>query len=632
MNSTEGIIYINQIYIVKKYLDELKGMGLLSFEEISGYSKGVKVKDTGERKIFRIYSADGRVRFYLKKHSSRSWLFLIFKRNEGDGGWKEWKNILMMKEKGIPVVDPVACGIRRKNGCVESFTLTENLDGYKRLEIYMAENFTGRKSAENVKEKREIIKAVALLTKKMHEEGLCHGDYYLTHLMIRRDNHIGHDIKLIDLQRVRRRTGRRVIKDLASINFASKSTYLTSSDRMRFIKYYLGKQKLDLKDKHFIKRIIKKTEKIARHDVSVSIRKAREHGKISIPQANVSKILFIENVNIGDLINATPAIKAVRERFPYARVDVLISDNLSEIVRCIPLFDRIYSYSKYSSGKHRNKFEHMIKLWRLFFNYIRKEKYDIAIATRTGSSPSTAFKALLTGAKYRIGSATGNWRWKRCWMDWVWTIGVKPSKTIKHEIERCFDIVEVIGVDREKADKSLILVIDEEYIKRAREFLRFCGIYERDFVLIHITSRHPRNRWSVEKFVKLSREMMIRYDKKIVVTFGPQDIKKAECIANECGGNCFIFRTDSILQLCGIIKESPLFITTEGGPMHIAAALGTPTVAIFGKSPVELWRPWGEGHVVIKRGDNAETVSVYDVLEGIEKMRESANRRLSEAK
>ncbi|MEM7828153.1 MAG: lipopolysaccharide kinase InaA family protein, partial [Candidatus Aenigmatarchaeota archaeon] len=236
------VIQMDGVFFVKEYMKELDKLGLYNFDSIMNCKCGELIKDTGTRKVFRIRSSDGRIRFYLKTHRCKWGLFGFLYKDRGDGGFREWENIFNLMHAGIPTQSPVSAGLRRKGSSVESFIITENLEGYKRMEIYMVENFAVSFSQRDIRKKREIIKKTASLIRMMHDSGFCHGDLYLTHIMIKDDGN-NLDLRFIDLQRLRKRTIRNIVKDLASLNFAAKSSYTTPSDRLRFIKHYLGKDR-----------------------------------------------------------------------------------------------------------------------------------------------------------------------------------------------------------------------------------------------------------------------------------------------------------------------------------------------------------------------------------------------------
>jgi len=143
--------------------------------------------------------------------------------------------------------------------------MTEEIEGSVSLEEYVAERFRPPLDRETMDEKRRIICELALITRKMHKASLSHKDYYLGHIFIRPDDL---SFFVLDLQRVDtclRWGDRWAVKDIAALDFSALTEFVSSADRMRFFKVYWGTDKLDGEANKFIRRVLRKREKIARH-------------------------------------------------------------------------------------------------------------------------------------------------------------------------------------------------------------------------------------------------------------------------------------------------------------------------------------------------------------------------------
>lgn len=263
--------------INQAFLHLLERNGLAGFDEFMDYSGGDSFKDISHRSVARICipDDDGRMRtFYLKRHREKR------RMSAASGGLTEWSYILKFREQGIPTMMPVAAGERIKNGIMESFLITEALEGFQRMEIFMRDRYRQPLSGDLITEKRHLVRKMADLTRKMHHEGFNHRDFYLTHTMVKPLEGRKFDLRIIDLQRVQEHRGlfslwrrRWLIKDLASLNFAAKKDYTTRADRLRFYLAYMGKYRPDSKDRAFIKAIVTKTARIDSHDSSATAKK-----------------------------------------------------------------------------------------------------------------------------------------------------------------------------------------------------------------------------------------------------------------------------------------------------------------------------------------------------------------------
>ncbi len=189
------------------------------------------------------------------------------------GARNEWEAILQFHAAGIPTMVPVAFGqaVGPSLGC-PSLLLTAGIEGCLKLTEWMT-NWSTFPQSGGWRSLRPMIAAVADVASTMHAAGLCHQDFYLTHLMVpvedahRRSRARSPDSKIhvLDLGRVRKRPhlGHRwIIKDLAQLNYSASG--VTASDRLRFLVRYLGRP-IDESDCALVWRILAKTRAIARH-------------------------------------------------------------------------------------------------------------------------------------------------------------------------------------------------------------------------------------------------------------------------------------------------------------------------------------------------------------------------------
>lgn len=263
--------------IKRGYRSIFKDNGLASFDDFMGFSGGEVLKKISVRSITKFYlSKDGRdVGFYLKRHSLRPRLSAKVKgliiKSEPSEAKKEFEACEALKRAKVPCLIAAAFGERTKNQKVESFLITEALDGYTQLEK-MVFDFAPPLSKAMIEKKRALIEGVALLASSLHRAGFNHKDLYLTHILAKSEKPVGYSLKLIDLQRIEHRTtGRRrwLVKDISALNYSSPAEIITRTDRLRFFKAYIGKSKLDKADRAFIKSVTQKTERIAAHTVKM---------------------------------------------------------------------------------------------------------------------------------------------------------------------------------------------------------------------------------------------------------------------------------------------------------------------------------------------------------------------------
>jgi heptose I phosphotransferase len=183
---------------------------------------------------------------------------------------REWQNIVAFQRRGLPVVTPVAAGERLlPDGLIESFVMTQSLEGFEPADQYVSARFVAPLDQAQLKRKRRLIAAVARLSRRMHEQGFNHRDFYLCHIFVRDAVDGSTDLRIIDLQRVDYRDAHRrrwLNKDLAALHYSSLCLPLSDRDRLRFFVAYGSGLASRRARRRQIRRVLRKSRAIARHD------------------------------------------------------------------------------------------------------------------------------------------------------------------------------------------------------------------------------------------------------------------------------------------------------------------------------------------------------------------------------
>jgi hypothetical protein len=263
-------VHINSVYRSVLLENELASFD--SFLSITPEKMIKKVRDDRQTARVSLLRQGKRTAGYLKL-SIYSWLtnFLKtirkFTRQRGSLV-HEYLNLVRLRQLGIPSITPIAAGTRVRGLRCESFLLTDDLGPTRKLEDFVPEEFTEPFSQEQAKRKKTLVRALASLTREMHGGGINHRDYYLCHIHILPDEQPWPKLFVIDLNRAdrRKRVGKRwIIKDLAALNYSAPSSVFSRADRLRFLKLYLGTDRLGNTHRGLAGKILKKTAGIARH-------------------------------------------------------------------------------------------------------------------------------------------------------------------------------------------------------------------------------------------------------------------------------------------------------------------------------------------------------------------------------
>lgn len=279
--SIEPIRPSPDLLINRAFASLLESRGLASFAALMQAQGASELPYNLLKRIYKFALEDdsGCQMFYLKRHHRRAtvwerWRWAGGRRALGEG-MREWQNIMAFQRRGLPVVTPVAAGERfLLGGLIESFVMTQSLEGFMPADQYVGARFAGTLDQAQLKRKRRLISAVARLSRSMHEQGFNHRDFYLCHIFVRDAVDGASDLRIIDLQRVEYRAALRrrwLDKDLAALHYSSLCLPLSDWDRLRFFATYGAGSASRRARRRQIRRILRKSRAIAKHDAKLSI-------------------------------------------------------------------------------------------------------------------------------------------------------------------------------------------------------------------------------------------------------------------------------------------------------------------------------------------------------------------------
>jgi heptosyltransferase-3 len=331
----------------------------------------------------------------------------------------------------------------------------------------------------------------------------------------------------------------------------------------------------------------------------------------------VGRILVVRNDNIGDILCTTPAIRALRRAFPDAFLAILVPEHCRAAVERNPDLDEILSYAK---GKHRSGPARLTARWDLLrvLRTLRRQRFDLAISMRRPFSRSSGWLAYASGAPWRLGYPAPRSEPFRFFLN----VGqnVRPAAT--HEVDGCLELLASAGIPA--AGRELTLVPAPEAQAAIRRRLTEAGVAPGErLALLHISSRREANRWPLASFAQAADLLSEGLGLTILLSWAPGDAwnplfpgddGKAEEIARRMRAPAVLLRTPTLEELIAAMSLSALVLSADGGPVHLAAALGIPQVALFGKAGVATWAPLSEKCVVLTRGLRVDGIGVDEVV------------------
>ena len=331
----------------------------------------------------------------------------------------------------------------------------------------------------------------------------------------------------------------------------------------------------------------------------------------------VRRILVVRKDNIGDVLCTTPALRALRRALPEARLAILVAEHCRAAVQRNPDLDEVLTYTK---AKHRPGFFGAPALWELtrVIRDLRGRRFDLAIAMGRPCSRSGAWLAYATGATWRLGYATPALH------PFPFFLNVRgdPGAMLSHEVDACLDLLEAVGVPA--AGRELTLVPDPQTVTAVRGRLVQGGAVEAaGLALIHISNRRETSRWPLASFAETADRLRDQLGLSIVLSWAPGgqdnplfpgDDGKAEEVAKQMRVKPLLLRTSELGELIAALSLCDFVLSTDGGVMHIAAALDVPQVVLFGKTGLSHWAPISEKSIALRKTGRVDQISVDEVL------------------
>jgi heptosyltransferase III len=297
---------------------------------------------------------------------------------------------------------------------------------------------------------------------------------------------------------------------------------------------------------------------------------------------NLKRILLIKLRYIGDVVLATPLLPLLARRFPSATLTFLVNSGTEEVLHGNPFLHRVMVLPR--------------KGWKdqmAFYRFLRQERFDGVLDLSDGDR--SALLSVVSGAPLRIGyNRDGRWRGK------LYTHVLPSAYGSMHMIDYHAQVVSFLGISEPVGQPEIYLRPEDE--EAAGRLVRKVNPDGRPLVLLHPSARYVFKAWPVERFAALADRLQELG--MVVAIIGHQrewDLgRRLSDLSRSKPTN--IMGMTQVLQLAGMMKSSALFIGNDGGPMHMAAAVGCPVLGLFGPSEPRVWGPRGRHVSVIYKG------------------------------
>ena len=294
----------------------------------------------------------------------------------------------------------------------------------------------------------------------------------------------------------------------------------------------------------------------------------------------VRRVLVVRLRSVGDTVLTTPSLFALRRFLPNAQIEILLEDWVSPVLDGSDLADRVITIPRASKSARAR-----------IARELRARRYDVVYNLHGGTTATFLTRA--TGAKHRVGFE--HYQYARL-HNHVAPSSLKIWQRPKlHSVEQQLALIGWTGVpvtDR----PATRLAISDSALASATEKLHAVGYSggvdkAKPFAIVQPAARFATKQWATENFARVVEALADR-GLTSVVNYSADERQVVEQLKSDSSMRFFAPDVLSLPELTALASRARLFVGNDGGPAHIAAAVGAPCVVIFGSSNVAHWRPW----------------------------------------
>jgi lipopolysaccharide heptosyltransferase III len=299
--------------------------------------------------------------------------------------------------------------------------------------------------------------------------------------------------------------------------------------------------------------------------------------------SRVRKVLLIRLRSIGDTVLSTPSLFALNRFLPHADIDILVEDWVAPVLEQHPHATNVISLERGGMGPRLR-----------VAKQLRATGYDVVYNLHGGTTATFLTRA--TGAPHRVGYKTYQYAQLHNHQSPSASLLWGQQKT--HSVEQQLALLGWTGVpvsDRPRTHLAVTSEASDEIIRVLDE----AGIQDRKIALIHPAAAFATKQWAVASFARVAESLADRGFAPVAIA-APRELELLDTLTDEAAVRITTFEL-SLPEVAALAARSQLFVGNDSGIAHIAAAVGTPSVVIFGSSNVAHWRPWNKAPAEVVR-------------------------------
>lgn len=315
--------------------------------------------------------------------------------------------------------------------------------------------------------------------------------------------------------------------------------------------------------------------------------------------STIRRVLVIKLQHLGDVLLTTPVFSVLKQRYPHLEIDALVFTDTAPLLSDNEHISQIFKIGRLGGkGSRKPIWLRLADEYRLY-RALKKRRYDLVIALT--DRWRAAWITRLLRPSYSVAQKYAHKRgakWRKSFSH-LYDIPVLP----RHTVETHLDALRRLGVYPRGMEKQLRFTVASVVAEKVAALRQIHGLQPRNYIVMHPTSRWMFKSWSVDGFAEVLQLLMAR-GLTVALVSGPvqSELDYARAIIAKCSENTGLVDLTGQLTLpevAALIQDANCFIGLDSVAMHIAAAVGTPTVALFGPSNDKVWGPWMVPHRLV---------------------------------
>ena len=296
------------------------------------------------------------------------------------------------------------------------------------------------------------------------------------------------------------------------------------------------------------------------------------------------RLLIVRLSALGDVVHTLPLAAALRRAFPDGVLDWVVDERSAALLSLVPVLDRVVVL--------RTRSRPAVRAFAECRRTLRRRGYDVALdAQGLGKS---ALVARLSGAARVIGFAAPHLRER--WARWFYTERADPGAP-EHVVERNLGLLAAVGVE----DAAWAFPLETPLSEAPARTRARLGVAGGRFALINPNAAWPSKCWPAERFGAVASWLRSTHRLPSAVLWGPGDEARAAAVAAASEGAAAVAPPTDLPDLVALARAAAVLVSGDTGPLHVAAAAGTPVVGLYGPSDPARNGPWSPDDVVVSR-------------------------------